>query len=53
MVVVDLASGTSKIELVVHLEQHPRLSLPSPSAVVHADHGAADDVGGAALESAH
>ena len=40
-----------KDKLVVDLQQHLRRKLVVPQCVVHADHGAADNVGGRALQS--
>jgi hypothetical protein len=36
-------------QFVMHLQQHPRIQARAHQSFVHADHGAADDVGGGAL----
>ena len=47
---VDLILRRLEHELVMHLEQHARVEPGGGERRHHADHGAADDVGGAPLD---
>ena len=47
---VDLILRRLEHELVMHLEQHARVEAGGGERRHHADHGAADDVGGRALD---
>ena len=47
---LDLVLRHFEHQFVVHLQQHLRVELLLRQRLVHADHGAADDVGGGALQ---
>ena len=47
---LGLALGRLEHQLVMHLEQHPRLEPGLRERAGHAAHGALDDVGGGALQ---
>src|SRR6266852_500581 len=46
----DLVVGYLEDQLVMHLQQHLRRELLFGQRILHPDHGAADDIGCAALE---
>ena len=48
----DLVVGHLEDQFVMHLQQHLRRELLLGQRVFHPDHGAADDVGGGALQAA-